>query len=309
MRLRATGPAKQREGAWEDLLPPQWRPKPAMNSNSTTTPSSSSSPSSTTAPPATSHPVYHPAHALEEARNCTLTECTRFHCNASVPFVCVDGFALGGCAPSANAWQNAGCSSYCSLKHCHSEVPKCGGCSDADCHRLRATCGTNELSDARLCFNLQTGCSPIVSSNTPQPQSHDTGSRRHFACTAGPSNGGCSANSTYWPEAVLTGQCQSCCDLSQCPKPLECAKSCTPFECEQVCSSSSWLLLSAAGDARSFSSILSQTTHTQVGECPASKSFACTKGAAARGCGTASFWEAAIYINACEACCDTASCP
>ena len=75
---------------------------------------------------------------------------------------------------------------------------------------------------------------PLNKRHTQSNPTQKTGSHRHYACTAGPSNGGCSANATYWPEAEISGQCGACCDLRSCAAPLECAKSCTPFECEQV---------------------------------------------------------------------------
>jgi hypothetical protein len=122
--LRATGPAAAANAS-----------TPATNSSSTT--SSAGNKGNTTAPAPTSPP----SSSSHTPRSCTLTECTQYQCVASLPFVCVEGLAKGGCAMTAAAWNNTGCKSFCSREHCQAQVPKCGPCSDADCERLEVTCG------------------------------------------------------------------------------------------------------------------------------------------------------------------------
>ena len=129
-RLGAAGPrATAREGDWSDFVPQQWRPK----TNGTASSGSGG-----------------PAHA-HGLRNCTKMECagafcvggdcmrardardgdwgstsdstpppqiTDFACNATMPIVCVAGFAAGGCSMTESAWMNPGCDDHCTLKFC-----------------------------------------------------------------------------------------------------------------------------------------------------------------------------------------------
>lgn len=254
-RLMAPSPpADDREGGWQDFVPDNAAPKGVIpgKDNSTTTTSNT-----TTTTPAHGYAGNHttwgpkptpppPPHVYpKHARNCTLLECKTFSgCNATVsPYVCVAGFARGGCAKVKSAWEHPGCDDYCSLTSCKSEVPKCGNCTVTDCVRMKSVCGF----------------------------------KRRYACVDGPANGGCSAEPSYWPDATLEGTCGRCCDLSTCKATMQCTV-CTDAEC------------------------------LQIGNCPKMKPYACTTGAAAKGCGSEAFWQEAEYEGSCEACCDTSYC-
>ncbi|EWM27289.1 Post-SET domain protein [Nannochloropsis gaditana] len=66
-----------------------------------------------------------PAKKGDVARNCSQEECTDYSgCDpASFPFVCVEGFAKGGCAKTQKAWENPGCGDFCTLAHCVEHAP------------------------------------------------------------------------------------------------------------------------------------------------------------------------------------------
>ncbi|TFJ81617.1 hypothetical protein NSK_006868 [Nannochloropsis salina CCMP1776] len=125
-----------------------------------------------------------PAKKGDGARNCSQEECADYSsCDpASFPFVCVEGFAKGGCAKTQKAWENPGCGDFCTLAHCVDHAPGCGDCSESDCHRLQVVCGV----------------------------------QRHYACVEGASAGGCSDEADYWPQGIFNGICKKCCDLKTC---------------------------------------------------------------------------------------------
>ena len=79
------------------------------------------------------------------ARKCTLDECKTYSgCDpATFPFVCVGGFAKGGCAKVQSAWEHPGCSDFCTLAGCAAAAPTCGQCSPEDCHKVQSVCGAN----------------------------------------------------------------------------------------------------------------------------------------------------------------------
>lgn len=217
---------------WQDMVP-----KDVLKANSSSSASSSSSPKGnhTTA----SRKVGGPA------RNCTLDECKTYSgCDPTAfPFVCVGGFAKGGCAKVQSAWEHPGCSDFCTLGGCAGQAPTCGQCSPEDCHNVQSVCGAN----------------------------------RRYACVEGPSAGGCSTESAYWPQGILNGICKTCCDLKTCAPALTCAK-CTAKQC------------------------------ASMSMCGATEPVQCTGGAAAGGCGTKDSWAKAGMAGSCTACCDTSAC-
>lgn len=182
------------------------------------------------------------AKSYGPARNCTLAECKLFStCDATVtPFVCVKGFAKGGCGKEKTAWEHPGCDDYCTLENCGDLSVPCGECSDEDCALVSNVCGA----------------------------------KRPYACTAGASKGGCSDEASYWPNGAFNGICSKCCDVSTCPG-LVCT-TCTEEECEEFA-------------------------------CSAKLPFACTSGAAAKGCGGKTYWQGPAGAS-CDACCDTSNC-
>jgi len=199
--------------------------------------SSSSSKGNTTA---SSKPV-----AGGPARNCTLDECKTYSgCDpATFPFVCVGGFAKGGCAKVQSAWEHPGCIDFCTLAGCAGQAPTCGQCTPEDCHKVQSVCGAN----------------------------------RRYACVEGASVGGCSTEAGYWPQGILNGICETCCDLKTCEPALTCAR-CTPKQC------------------------------ASLSMCGATEPVQCTGGPAAGGCGTKDFWAKAGVAGTCTACCDTSAC-
>ncbi len=191
------GPAPKPAPGWQDMVP-----KDVMNGTAptiTVNTSSHSAPAGVPAAPAApAKPV--PRKPGDPARNCTLDECKASGCDpATEPFVCVAGFAKGGCSKVQSAWEHPGCTDFCSLASCAAEAPTCGTCSKADCAKNQAVCGA----------------------------------KRPYTCVEGGTAGGCSPDADYWPQNILKGTCAKCCDLSTCEPVMTCEK-CTPNECLQI---------------------------------------------------------------------------
>lgn len=122
------------------------------------------------------HPVPLPFLCNESCGPVMCHEVNR--CPVTAPYMCTAGDGLNGCSNVSTFWPlSPHCNSCCDVTAC--EVPCLANCTPAQCDQMN--------------------CNPVL---TP------------YYCFAGPSEGGCSAEASYFPQQAT---CDGCCDVQSCP--------------------------------------------------------------------------------------------